>query len=109
MSIVEENGRQRHEYPEGTIIVKEIYKGLEEPEEGEEPISLTIMIKAPQHSDAQNGWLWISKTFHPEKEQIIEHEFCMDCHANANEPHPYGDKNPNNEYRDFVYFPPARK
>ncbi len=33
--------------------------------------------------------------------------FCITCHANANEKHPYGDKNPNEEFRDYVYFVPG--
>jgi len=39
------------------------------------------------------------------KETVITEEFCITCHGNANESHPYGDKNPNNEYRDYLFFP----
>ncbi len=102
----EKNGRIFHEYPEGTIIVKEIYLGLESPKEGEEPITLTTMIKDSQHPKSRGGWLWLAVTYATREEEIIDYEFCVDCHANANEAHPYGDKNPNNDYRDYVYFPP---
>jgi hypothetical protein len=39
------------------------------------------------------------------QEKVIDYEFCYDCHANANEPHPYGDRNPHGEFRDYVFFP----
>ncbi|MCP4404095.1 MAG: cytochrome P460 family protein [bacterium] len=106
VGISDRDGRIHHEYPEGTMIVKEIYKGLDPPEDGEEPIELTIMLKDSRHPKAQEGWLWIVKGFEPEKVNIFERNFCVDCHANANEEHPYGDRNSGNEFRDFVYFPP---
>ncbi|MBD3304940.1 hypothetical protein GF339_01150 [candidate division KSB3 bacterium] len=102
----EHQGRVVYDYPEGTIIVKEVYEGLEEPEEGEEPMSLTVMIKAPQHPQSRAGWLWIVTSSASGQQQIIERDFCVDCHANANESHPYADKNVSNEFRDYVYFPP---
>jgi hypothetical protein len=108
VQITERNSRRFYDYPEGTIIVKEIYQGLAQPEDGEEPIALTIMIKNSQDPRGRNKWFWVSTEFDSKQEQIIEHEFCVDCHANANEPHPYSDKNPNNDFRDFVYFPPRR-
>ena len=33
--------------------------------------------------------------------------FCITCHSNANEKHPYGDGNANEEFRDYVYFVPG--
>ena len=93
---------------ESKELLKEIYQEAEQPASGENPIALTIMIKNSQDSRNRNNWLWLNTEFDTKKEQIIEHEFCVDCHANANEPHPYGDKNPNNDFRDFVYFPPRR-
>jgi hypothetical protein len=33
--------------------------------------------------------------------------FCVTCHANANEKHPYGDRNPREEFRDYVFFVPG--
>ncbi len=104
--ILDEQARRTYEYPEGTVIIKEIYNGFDPPEPGEEPTALTLMIKAPHHPQARHGWLWVQRTFHPQKDTIITQALCVDCHANANEPHPYGDQNVNNEDRDFVYFPP---
>jgi hypothetical protein len=34
-------------------------------------------------------------------ETISDSELCFDCHCNANEPHPCGDKNPWSEFRDY--------
>lgn len=102
----EQDNRIRCEYPEGTIIVKEVYVGADYPETQEQPTQLTVMIKAPQDPKARNGWLWISKDVSSGTENIIDYEFCSECHSNANEPHPYGDGNPDAEYRDYVYFPP---
>lgn len=102
----QKNGRRIYDYPKGTIIVKEIYQGLEQSKNGEEPIQLAVMIKDSEHPKSRAGWLWIAVTYATKEERIIDYEFCVDCHANANEPHPYGDKNPNSDYRDCVYFPP---
>ena len=106
VQMTEENGRMVYEYPEGTIIVKEIYRGLEPPQEKEQPVQLTIMIKDSQHPQALSGWVWLVTTPATGEEQIFDYNFCADCHTNANEPHPYGDKNPNADFRDFVFFPP---
>ncbi|GAK50549.1 hypothetical protein U14_01780 [Candidatus Moduliflexus flocculans] len=100
------NDRVVYAYPTGTVIVKEIYAGRDEPIPEEQPIKLTIMIKAPEHPLALNGWLWIDADVPPTQPHVITHRFCVDCHANANETHPYGDMNPQNEFRDFVFFPP---
>lgn len=101
------NNRVFYNYPEGTIVVKEVYKGLEHPAEDEEPLTLTVMIKDAQHPESRGGWVWIVKNFKTKQERVIDYEVCFDCHANANERHPYGDKNPNNDFRDYVYFPPS--
>jgi hypothetical protein len=105
---VTENGRVVYDYPDGTIIVKEIYEGLEHPPADAEPTSLTVMLKQPAHPQARNGWLWIVKDGPDGEERIIEYDLCNTCHANANEPHPYGDGNPQAAFRDYVYFPPRR-
>ena len=104
--MTKKNNRIFYEYPEGTVIVKEVYKGLEPPTEDEEPLTLTVMIKDAEHPKARSGWLWIVKNFQTGEEMLIDYEACVACHANANERHPYGDKNPNGDYRDYVYFPP---
>jgi hypothetical protein len=104
----QKNNRIVYDYPEGTIVVKEIYDGLEPPADGEEPVLLNAMIKAPQHAESRGGWIWIVKNYATKEERVIDYEFCVDCHANANERHPYGDENPDEEFRDYVYFPPSK-
>jgi hypothetical protein len=92
------------EYPTGTTIVKEIFAGAAvQADEG--PVMLTGMIKAPGNPRARGGWLWVVRDLTSGSEQIVDWEFCVDCHANANEPHPYGDRNEGNEFRDYVFFP----
>ncbi len=34
-------------------------------------------------------------------DQVVDWGFCYECHADANESHPCGDKNPNGELRFF--------
>jgi hypothetical protein len=97
-------GRVVHDYPEGTVLVKEVYEGLE-PRPGEAPFQLTVMIKRPKDPLARGGWLWVVRDMASGQEKLIDYEFCFDCHASANEPHPYGDRNPRGEFRDYVFFP----
>ena len=101
-----ENGKRRWDFPEGTVIVKEVYQ-TPKPEPGEAPIQLTIMVKAPKDPHAQGGWLWITRDLPNGKESVFMGNFCITCHANANEKHPYGDGNPNEEFREYVYFVPG--
>ncbi|RPJ03990.1 MAG: hypothetical protein EHM28_14230, partial [Spirochaetaceae bacterium] len=68
------------------------------------PTSLTVMIKSPDDPRARGGWLWIVKNPATNRETVMRNQFCITCHANANESHPYGDKNPNREFRDYVFF-----
>jgi hypothetical protein len=105
-TIVEKNNRSYCEFPEGTIIVKEIYANLNVPAPQTLPVLLAVMIKNSAHPEARSGWLWLSQNYDTKETNIIDYEFCVDCHANANERHPYGDKNPDEEFRDFVFFPP---
>lgn len=98
------NNKVVHNYPPGSIIVKEIYAGTTY-EEGMEPVECTVMYKDPDHELAQGGWLWIHKDFGSGKETIMDSDFCLECHVNANENHPYGDNNKDNEFRDYVFFP----
>jgi len=102
-----ESGRVSWSYPEGTVIIKEIFGGLEI-READKPVMLTAMVKDPEHPQARGGWVWVMKDLSAGDERIIDWEFCIDCHANANEPHPYGDKNEANEFRDYVFFPYRR-
>ena len=66
---------------------------------------LTVMIKKPKDPRSRGGWLWVVKDLTKNTERIIDYELCFDCHSNANEPHPYGDRNGNNEFRDYAYYP----
>ena len=94
-------------YPPGTVIIKEIYEGLERPAEGAVPITLTAMIKRPEDNRNFGGWLWVAQDVASGKETVLDHDYCVKCHSNANELHPYGDRNRSGEFRDFVFFPAA--
>ena len=63
------------------------------------------MIKAPEHEHARGGWLWVVKDLESNEERIIDYRLCFDCHADANDRHPYGDGNPEGEDRDYVFLP----
>ena len=102
-----ETGRPRIEFPVGTIIAKEMYPGpLAEP--GQKPVMVTAMIKEPSHPKAKAGWLWVMKDLGSGKETLVEGGFCVNCHDGANEAHPYGDRNPEKAFRDYVFFAPTR-
>lgn len=101
-----DNGKLRWDFPVGTIIVKEVYQ-TPKPAPGEQPIQLTIMVKAPKDPHSQGGWLWITRDLPKGNEAVFMGNFCITCHANANEKHPYGDGNPNEESRDYIYFVPG--
>ena len=98
------SGRVVWDYPPGTIIVKEIYQ-REGYDDESVPNSLTVMIKASDHPRARKGWVWLVTSPGAEEATIIDQEFCVTCHADANERHPYGDANPDREFRDCVFFP----
>ena len=99
-----EGSDEAWQYPDGTIIVKEIYPSPE-PSDGVAPDSLAVMVKSPQDPRSRGGWLWITTEPGSDEERIFTEQFCVTCHSNANEEHPYGDGNPGEEYRDFVYYP----
>jgi hypothetical protein len=102
--ITVKNNRKYYNYPPGTIIIKEVYDKLTAPAPGEKPIMLTAMVKTPDDPNALGGWVWIVKT--PQNKEIIfKSDFCITCHNDANSAHPYGDKNPDGEFRDYVFFP----
>lgn len=104
LSINSENGKDNYSFPDGTIIVKEIYPSLQKSEE--EPIQLTAMIKDSDHPEARGGWIWVIENLGEDKQIVFTNEFCITCHANANEQHPYVDQNPREEFRDYVFFAP---
>ena len=90
------------------IIVKEVYQ-TRKPAEGEKPIQLTIMVKAPGDAHSQGGWIWLTRNLPDGKEAAFMGNFCFTCHADANEKHPFGDGNPNEEFRDYVFFIPGEE
>lgn len=92
------------DYPDGTLVVKEIYGGLDEPEPGEKPISLDIMEKRRGAADALGGWRWIVVDTVQGTARVMTGDFCFTCHKGANERHPYGDKNPEGRRRDFLFY-----
>jgi hypothetical protein len=96
-------GRVSYDYPAGTKIVKEIYSNHREPDGN--PDSVVLMLKDPANPMSRGGWVWVVKDPSTGRENVIDYEFCVDCHANANEPHPYGDKNRDSEFRDYVFMP----
>ncbi|MFP4362980.1 MAG: cytochrome P460 family protein [Spirochaetia bacterium] len=100
----EQGGRTVWDYPEGTIIMKEVYSESTI-EEGEEPVALTAMIKDSDDPRARGGWVWVMCNIEAGTERVFEEEFCVTCHANANTQHPYGEGNPEAEFRDYVFFP----
>jgi hypothetical protein len=102
------SGRLVWSFPEGTVIVKEVYASAK-PAPGEAPIQLTIMAKAGADTRAQGGWLWITKALPGGQEAVFTGNFCGTCHENANEKHPYGDGNPGEDFRDYVYFVPGER
>ncbi|MDP3178029.1 MAG: cytochrome P460 family protein [Spirochaetaceae bacterium] len=103
-----EDGSRRWDFPAGTVIVKEIYPSSK-PSPGERPSALTIMAKQPEDPRARGGWLWITRSLPDGKESVFAGNFCVTCHANANEAHPYGDRNKALEFRDYVFFVPGDK
>jgi hypothetical protein len=99
-----EDAEGRWRYPVGTIIVKEVYPSPDPPEDAP-PDSLVIMVKEPHHPMSRGGWIWLSKEPGSGEERIFTEQFCVTCHANANEQHPYDDGNRNEQFRDYVYYP----
>lgn len=96
----------RLDFPVGTIIAKDIFT-VSNPGPADAPMMVTAMVKAPADPDARGGWLWVVKDLGTGKEDIMTGDFCLRCHSNANEPHPYGAKNQNGDYCDYVFFVPG--
>jgi len=103
-----DNGKRRWDFPPGTVIVKEVYPTPKPPADTQ-PIQLTIMVKAPRDPRSQGGWIWLTRDLPDGTEAVFRGNYCITCHDNANEKHPYGDGNPNQEFRDYVYFVPGEE
>ncbi|OHD67378.1 MAG: hypothetical protein A2W19_00235 [Spirochaetes bacterium RBG_16_49_21] len=95
-----QTGTARITMPDGSIIIKEIYKkkgdvNKKEPE-------LTIMVKNLKSKLSLHGWFYYVK--HPGKPITrIDGRLCIGCHEAANEPHPYFDKNAKGIFRDYLF------
>lgn len=100
---VQVDGRVRLNYPVGTIVLKENFPVV--PEEATGPPSIAAMVKDPDHPDARGGWVWIAKNPETGNENTGLGDYCITCHTNANEGHPYGDGNPVGEFRDYTFYP----
>lgn len=96
-----ENGRLSYEYPEGTVILKEVYNSSAD----QAPNNLTVMIKDSENPDARGGWIWLNRNYSSGRERLFKDDFCFACHVAANDRHPYGDGNADREFRDYVFYP----
>ncbi len=92
-------------YPDGTIIIKEVYNKKESI--GKSLPVLDIMIKNSKSADAVNGWLYYMQT-PGGKPELIKGRMCVGCHEAANDPHPYFDKNINEDFRDYLFIKPVK-
>ncbi len=108
VTVVIKEGRRTFDYPAGTIIVKEAYQGLQAPKPGDEPVLIYAMIKEPRNPKARGGWVWVLRDVVADREAVYQSPLCVDCHSAANESFPYGDRNPDSEFRDYVFFPYRR-
>ncbi|MBN2738601.1 MAG: cytochrome P460 family protein [Spirochaetales bacterium] len=98
-----DNDQFLYNYPEGTIILKEIYpSNTYQP--GDIPEYYTVMIKKPGHPHAQGDWVWLVKNHESKEETIFHSDMCVNCHEGANTQHPYGDKNLGKDFRDYTFF-----
>ena len=98
------------EYPRDTVIIKTVTVPGES-ESSAETTMLLGMVKDPGHKDNQGGWIWLTRDPRTGEEMIFASEYCVTCHADANERRtstdriPTGVPNPDREFRDFVFFP----
>jgi hypothetical protein len=99
------DGKSSWNYPKGSIVLKAAYGGSSPPGKGEAPKRLYAMIKDPDDPRAKAGWVWVVREGAAGAESVIDAPFCVDCHGYANQPNPYGDKNPDGELRDYVFLP----
>jgi len=97
---------ERITFPEGTIIAKDIF-GVTNPGPADQPVMVTAMVKASSDPQARGGWLWVVKDLKMDKETVMTGDFCVRCHDNANEKHPYGWKNSEGAFADYVFFIPG--
>lgn len=89
----------------GAMVVKEVYASPE-PAPGDKPALLTAMVKAPDDPRAQGAWLWLVKDAKADGFTVMEKDFCVSCHVAANERHPYGDRNQDGAFHDYLFYVP---
>jgi len=93
-------------YPAGAIFVKEVY-GTPAPSAEETPAMLVGMVKAPDDPRSRGGWVWVTRNPADGSETVFTDRFCITCHGNANEEHPYASGNPDGAFRDYIFHTPA--
>ena len=112
VTVSNESGRKSWDYPEGTVIIKEVALPAETAAAGEAS-TLLGMIKDTGHPRAQGNWVWVMRNARTGEESIFDTEFCITCHADANERRtadamePVGVPNPDRDFRDYVFYPYA--
>jgi len=95
-------GRVVYTYPDHAVIVKEVYKPGEDVNSAIP--ALTIMVKDSKNRDARDGWIYFMRP--PGGEFMrMDGKMCTGCHSAANEASPYFDRNPGEDFRDFVFAP----
>jgi hypothetical protein len=110
VTVTDQSGRIVWDYPVGTVIIKEVAMETDAGTPGD-PSMILGMIKEPDNPREQGGWLWIMRNPRSGEETVFDTEFCITCHADANERRtvedtvPIGVPNPDREFRDYVFYP----
>jgi len=99
----DENNNDAVNFPDGSIIVKEVYQQNNDGTFKTDP-QLTVMVKDRNNKDAQKGWLFYVKNPGNEPPTLIKNLTCIGCHEAANENHPYFDNNLKSIFRDYVFI-----
>lgn len=90
-------------YPVGTVLLKTVTS--------RDGSMVLGMIKEPDNRQSRGGWLWLTRDPVTGEERAFDTEYCVSCHADANEVRrasdrvPVGIPNPDREFRDFVFYP----
>jgi Cytochrome P460 len=92
----------------GSIVVKEVFKNIDDAANDKNPQKLYIMIKDPDDQRALQGWIYAVQT-PGQQYNIVSSRMCIGCHDAANEKHMYFDKNENDAFRDYLFFPLQEK
>ncbi|MFW5863019.1 MAG: cytochrome P460 family protein [Spirochaetota bacterium] len=87
---------------DGSVIIKESYQS--KADIGKSDPLVYVMVKDTSVKDAQDGWLYYMKKPNGIL-QRFKGKMCHECHAAANESHPYFDGNPKANFRDYLFVP----